>query len=121
MSKYLILVIDDNPEWLFLARRLLHQEGYEVMTAHNGSLGLGLAESQTPDLILLDLMMPSMNGLEICQHLKGNPETAKIPILIVTSAPKQLHEQGLTAGANMVLQKPIQLQKLKTAIRECLS
>ena len=79
-----ILVIDDLPENVFMLQDRLLQEGYEVSTAYGGNDGLEKAYSTKPDLILLDVMMPDMNGFEVCKTLIHNDRTKHIPIILVT-------------------------------------
>ena len=80
-----ILVVDDVQETLAVVRRVLEREGYEVDTASNGQEGLDKTVADIPDLILLDIMMPVMDGMTMNRHLKENPATRKIPVVIVSA------------------------------------
>jgi len=84
-----ILVIDDLPENVFMLQDRLENEGYEVVTAYDGKTGIAKATNDMPDLILLDVMMPEMTGIEACRILKQDPATADIPIIIVTAKPSK--------------------------------
>jgi two-component system, cell cycle response regulator len=80
-----ILVIDDLPENVFMLQDRLEHEGYEVITAYDGKAGIEKAVSELPDLILLDVMMPEVTGIEVCKILVNNPLTQRIPIILVTA------------------------------------
>ena len=106
MSKT-ILVIEDDPIALRFARYTLLQEGYEVITAPNGLEGLRKAQTEAPDLIILDIMLPGIDGFEICHRLRAEPQTARTPILMLTSKAQESDRQtGLQAGADDYLTKP---------------
>ena len=100
MKKPKILIVDDEPDIVTVIERTLAAEGFDFCTAYDGIGALDLAGSESPDVILLDIMMPMMSGYEVCEQLKGNPQTRDIPIVCVTSAPqapKPLHEAGRSA------------------------
>src|SRR5213078_1965068 len=80
-----ILVIDDTPSTLVMLTKLLTERGYRVHPAEDGALGLRFVESVLPDLILLDLLMPEMDGYEVCSKLKNDPRTRHIPVIILSS------------------------------------
>lgn len=102
-----ILVIDDLPENVFMLQDRLENEGYEVITAYDGKTGIAKAISDMPDLILLDVMMPEMSGIEVCKNLKQNPATADIPVIIVTAkSSAEDAKEGLEAGAFDYIKKP---------------
>ena len=84
MGKARILVVEDNRSLVRVYERLLQKEGYEVLTAFDGLEGLQKALKEKPDLIILDIIMPKMDGYEVCRYLKRNPDTATIPVLILT-------------------------------------
>ena len=95
-----VLVVEDSPVQALALVELLQREGMEVLCAPNGRSGLLLAERYLPDIIVLDVQMPEMDGLEACRQLKGNPHTANIPIVLLTahSEPHVLKE-GFEGGA----------------------
>ena len=102
-----ILVVEDDPIALRFARYTLLQEGYEVITAPNGLEGLRKALSDNPDLIILDIMLPGIDGFEICYRLRSEPITARTPILMLTSKAQESDRQtGLKVGADDYLTKP---------------
>ncbi len=103
-----ILVVDDLEPNLRLLEAKLKSEYYTVYTANNGFDALDLAKQKDPDIILLDVMMPKMDGFEVCKKLKGNPETAGIPVVMVTALTEQEDRvKGLECGADDFITKPI--------------
>lgn len=104
-----ILVVDDEPENLELLEGVLSSTSHTVRTAGGGREALQAVEQEVPDLILLDLMMPGVSGFEVCEMLRADPRTARIPIIIVTAlAQLGVKERALTLGADDYLTKPIQ-------------
>ena len=102
-----ILVIEDDPIALRFTRYTLSQESYQVITAPNGLEGLRKAQAEKPDLIILDVMLPGIDGFEICHRLRAEPETARIPILMLTAKAQEADRQtGLKMGADDYLTKP---------------
>lgn len=116
-SKPTLLVIDDIPENLTLMYQLLKEE-YKIKGANSGLKGISIAESTSPDLILLDIMMPDMDGFAVCEQLKANPTTAHIPIIFLTAKSEQLDEyKGLKLGAVDYITKPIHPDIVKARVR----
>lgn len=116
-----ILVADDDPCNRGLLRDLLEAGGHAVIEATDGADALEKAVSEACDVILLDVVMPRMDGLEACRRLKANPETAHIPVLIVTAlTEKEQHYQGIDAGANDYLNKPISRRDVLLRVRNAL-
>lgn len=108
MTKKKILIIEDNEQNLYLATFLLEKRGYNVVQARNGQQGLEVAASEHPDLILLDIQLPVMDGYEVARRLKQAEETKLIPIVAVTSyAMAGDRETVLAAGCEGYLEKPI--------------
>jgi CheY-like chemotaxis protein len=102
-----ILVIDDDLETRSLIQIILSKEGYELTTARSGETGLQLAKKTRPDLVLLDVMMPDMDGFEVCRRFRNNPELAHTPIIMFTAANRpQDKAEGFAAGVNDFLSKP---------------
>ena len=116
-----ILVIDDLPENVFLLQDRLESEGYEILTAYDGKTGINKAISELPDLILLDVMMPEMNGIEVCRTLVSNPSTVNIPIILVTAkAGAEDTREGLEAGAFDYIKKPFNKIELLARVNSAL-
>ena len=117
-----ILVIDDDVDTLRLVGLMLQRQGYEVIAASNGSLGLTKAFEERPNLILLDVMMPDMDGFEVTRRLRKNPATASIPILMFT-AKNQLDDKvtGFEVGADDYLTKPTHPTELQAHVKALLS
>jgi len=116
-----ILVIDDLPENVFLLQDRLENEGYEVITAYEGKSGLNKAISEQPDLILLDIMMPDITGLDVCKKLGGNEETSHIPIILVTAKIEAEDiKEGLEAGAFDYIKKPFNRIELLARVKSAL-
>ncbi|HEY3128458.1 MAG TPA: response regulator [Acidobacteriota bacterium] len=116
-----ILVVDDEEQNRLLLRDLLEVQGYEVSEAEDGEQALQKTAEVQPDLVLLDLMMPKLDGFEVCRRLKRNPETAPIPILLVTSLnERNVRLTGIEAGANDFLNKPIDAQDLVLRVRNAI-
>jgi PAS domain S-box-containing protein len=103
-----ILVVDDNDQTLQLIGYILRGQGYEVVNAMSGSDALNLALSEKPDLVVLDLMMPDMDGLEVCRLMRADPRMAHIPIVMLTAkAHPSERAEGLRAGADDYITKPV--------------
>lgn len=115
-NKPLILSVDDVPENIHVVKGILSAD-YMVSAAINGPLALKIAEKQQPDLILLDVMMPEMDGHEVCRRLKANPVTAHIPVIFVTAMTEEKNEvAGLEVGAVDYVTKPISPQVLRSRV-----
>jgi class 3 adenylate cyclase len=109
----LVLVVDDDEANRMLLRDLLETHGYEIVEAENGEQALQKVEQRPPDVILLDVMMPRLDGFEVCRRLKNDARTAHIPILIVTALSERMERmKGIAAGASDFLTKPVDLQEL---------
>jgi putative two-component system response regulator len=112
-----ILIVDDTPENIDVLRGIL-ADRYSIRAATNGALALRIAEKQSPDLILLDVMMPGMDGYEVCQRLKANPETASIPVVFVTAKAETEDEQtGFDVGAVDYITKPVNPALVNARVR----
>ena len=102
-----ILVIEDDPSALRLIKYTLQQEGYEVLTVPDGLKGLRKARSEPPDLIIIDIMLPGIDGFEVCHRLRVEPQTARLPILMVSAKSREIDKAtGLAVGANDYISKP---------------
>lgn len=110
MAKKRILLVDDEPNVLKLLGKRLEFNNYEVATAQNGKEGITKALEWKPDLIVLDLLMPDMDGVQVCNQLKANQATCGIPVVMLTAAGIENAEKiGLAAGAVAVINKPFLL------------
>ena len=107
-----ILVVDDQPINVQLLKRKLEREGMQVIAAYTGKEAITLVEDEKPDLILLDVMMPDMDGIEVCQILQANPDTKSIPVIFITArTSKEGKLEGLNVGAVDYITKPIDLDE----------
>jgi CheY-like chemotaxis protein len=109
-----ILVVNDQPGLLKGAGKLLRDAGYSVLEAANGADALELAREQTPSLVLLDLVMPGIDGYEVCRRLKFNPSTKAIPVVVMTGHKLTADDRtvGLNAGADAYITLPLQRDEL---------
>jgi CheY-like chemotaxis protein len=116
-----ILVVDDNTDNLDLVSKILRLDGYEVITAGSGQDALLQVGSLTPDLVILDMMMPNMDGMELCRQLRQLPDCARIPIIMLSafSDPKDTRDAKI-AGANTLIGKPFDLEALGKKVRTLL-
>lgn len=116
-----ILLIDDDKAFLGIVSRVLRDQGYETQTLSSGKAGLARALERPPGLIVLDLVMPGLGGLEICQRLKQRPETAGVPVLILTGNDREGQDVAcLDMGADDYLTKPIGSERLLARCRALL-
>ena len=115
-----ILVVDDEPDIVKVLVARLKEQGYETITALDGNQALVQAEQHQPDLIILDIMMPGMDGTEAAQKLRENPKTRGIPIIFLSALQTKTEEQneGEKIGGNVILAKPFEINILLTKIRE---
>jgi DNA-binding response OmpR family regulator len=117
-----ILVVDDEPEAVELLEFNLKQAGYAVSSAADGAAALKKARAQTPDLIVLDVMLPEMDGFEVCKTLRLEPATARVPILMLTAKAAEIDRVlGLELGADDYLTKPFSPRELLLRIKKILA
>jgi len=101
-----ILIAEDSKTQVEILRHLLESDGYSVKVAYNGREALDQIKKEQPDLVLTDVMMPEMNGYELCKNLKSDPDTSSIPVILVTSLDsKEDREHGITVGADAYIVK----------------
>lgn len=118
VKKPRILVVDDEPLIVKLLAQHLEEEGFTVLTAGDGREGLMKARTEAPDLILLDLILPKLNGYEVCTMLKQDTRYQRIPIVMLTAKAHEKDEQlGKACGANLYLRKPFQMPPLLEHLR----
>ena len=117
-----VLAVDDSPTILEMIRAILVAGGYEVITASDGQEALNAARSEAPDLILLDVMLPKLDGYRVCRLLKFDQNYKNIPIIMLTSkAEEQSVVTGIRTGADQYLTKPIEPERLLSAVADELS
>lgn len=117
-----ILVVDDEPNMLLSLEYLLKKQNYNVLLANNGTEAIELIKKHKPDLTLLDVMMPDIDGIQICEFIKSSPMYNHIKILFLTGKTDAKDiEIGLMAGAEGYLTKPFSIQQLYSKIEELLS
>ncbi len=115
-----ILVVDDSPDNVFLIRTILEEEGYTVSTAENGAYALEKIAQSPCDLVLLDLMMPGMDGYEVTKRVRENTELPFIPILLITAHDSPNVAHGLDLGADDFIRKPVTVDELLARVRSLL-
>ena len=116
------MVVEDDPDQLEVIRSTLKAAGFAIGTAANGIDALLKTRSVSPDLIVLDLMLPGLNGFDICESLRQDPATASVPIIMLTGMHGQFGRfAGLEAGASEFLYKPFNPQELISKVEELLS
>ena len=116
-----VLLVDDSATVLMMERMILAAERFEIVTASNGQEAHEVAKRELPDLILMDIVMPRMSGLEACKLLRSDPATRHIPIILVTTRGEaQTMEQGYENGCNDYVTKPVNSGELLTKVRNIL-
>ena len=115
-----LLIVDDVPDNLFLVRTILEDEGYEIITSSNGHDALKIIESEPPDLVLLDVMMPLMDGYEVTRRIRAMKDLPFIPILLITAYDRANAVKGLDLGADEFIRKPIEADELLARVRSLL-
>ena len=121
MQSYKILVVDDEEHIRKILKFKLEKHGYSVITAENGEIALQIIRRESPDLIILDLMMPKMDGFEVCKRIRRNFQTAQIPIIMLTAKSDMADKiKGLGGGANDYLIKPYSNDELLLRVKNVL-
>ncbi len=123
MTRKKILLVDDAETILMMERMILNKAGYELITAKNGEDAVSKAAAERPDLILMDVVMPKMNGFEACKQIRANEATKTIPIIMVTTRGEaESVESGFESGCDEYVTKPINgleiVSKVKSALGE---
>lgn len=121
MEKATILIVDDEEDIIELVRLNLTREGYQTLACTTGEKALEIAESRRPDLVMLDLMLPGIDGMEVCRRLKANPQTRQIPVLMLTAKGEEADVvTGLELGASDYMTKPFSGKVLAARVRRLL-
>jgi len=118
MSKKRILVVDDEVDLVETVRFSLELEGYDVLVAYNGEEALNQARKENPDLILLDLMLPKLDGYKVCRLLKFDERYKHIPVLMLTAKIQEKDKStGMETGANEYITKPFEMDELMKKVK----
>jgi len=115
-----ILVVDDSDDTREMMAKLLELESFTVVTAEDGCAGLDAAASERPDLIITDINMPNLNGIEMIRMLRKQPEFGMVPILAITAYGSSVADEAIEAGADRATTKPIEFETLIDGIRQLL-
>ena len=113
-----VLIVDDNESFRRLNAEFLKMDGHEVLTARNGRETLALIREERPDVLLLDIMMPGMDGYEICRQIKSDPGTQDIMVAMITALPSSERFKSFQAGADEHITKPIPSRQLRDTVRQ---
>jgi two-component system cell cycle response regulator DivK len=122
VNAYRVLIVEDNEKNMKVLRDLMQLQGYRTLEARDGISGLEVARSEHPDLILMDVQLPVMDGYEVTRRMKADETTRDIPVVAVTSfAMKGEEERARAAGCDAYLNKPINIHMLVTTVKKYLS
>lgn len=122
-----VLLVDDDMEFCEAAKLLLESKGYAVATANDGKEGLEKVRSELPDLVILDVMMPEMNGYDVCVVLKADPEFKNLPVILLTAVDQSVFKttytrhMGLMTEADDYIAKPVEPEELVSRVQEFLN
>lgn len=117
-----VLLVDDMMTVIMTEKMMLASEGYELETASDGLQALDRVKAEPPDLVLLDMMMPNLDGIETCKRIKGNPDTRHIPVIIITTRGEDdRKKRGYEAGCDDYITKPFGKTELVSKVRALLS
>ena len=116
-----ILIVDDSPSQLLGIKRIVEKLGHETLSAEDGAAGVEVAKQEMPDLILMDVVMPNLNGFQATRTISKNADTAHIPIILVTTKDQETDRVwGMRQGAKAYVTKPIKEEELVKALQEFL-
>lgn len=117
-----LLLVEDDPDIQLVARMALKRSGFTVTVAHNGAAALDAIRADRPDVILLDWMMPDIDGIEVCRRIKNDPATTSIPVIFMTARSQQSEiSRGIAIGATGYIVKPFDALALGKQVREILA
>ena len=116
-----VLIVDDSPSQLMGMKRIIEKLGHDIVTAEDGALGVEAAKREMPDLILMDVVMPNLNGFQATRSIAKNPDTSHIPIVLVTTKDQETDKVwGIRQGAKAYLTKPVNEAALIQLVKELL-
>jgi twitching motility two-component system response regulator PilH len=116
-----IMIVDDSPTDMHLLKKILEKNGFNTLTASDADEGIQVAKRERPDLILMDVVMPGLNGFQATRELSSDPETSAIPVIIVTRKDQQVDRVwGIRQGARDYITKPVKESTLMSLIKEAL-
>ena len=116
-----IMIVDDSPTDMHLLKKMLEKNGFNTLTASDADEGIQVARRERPDLILMDVVMPGLNGFQATRELSSDPETSAIPVIIVTRKDQQVDRVwGMRQGARNYITKPVKEGALMSLIKEAL-
>ena len=116
-----ILIVDDSPSQLLGIKRIVEKLGHETLSAEDGAAGVEVAKAEKPDLILMDVVMPNLNGFQATRTISKNADTAHIPIILVTTKDQETDKVwGMRQGAKAYVTKPIKEEELVAVLKELL-
>lgn len=122
MTRKRILIVDDEPNIVLSLEFLMQREGYQVATAADGDTALEALAAQAPDLVILDVMLPKVNGFDVCRRIKADPRWKGIRVLILTARGRDTEvSKGLGLGADLYVTKPFSTKELMAQVRELLA
>src|SRR5690348_13318681 len=117
-----ILIVDDSPSQLLGLKRLVEKMGHETLTAEDGAAGVEAAKRELPDLVLMDVVMPNLNGFQATRSISKDPTTAHIPVILVTTKDQDTDRVwGMRQGARAFVTKPVNEAELTKAVTEALA
>jgi DNA-binding response OmpR family regulator len=122
-----VLLVDDDVEFCEATKLLLESKGYEVVLAYDGKEGLEQVRAEGPDLVILDVMMPEMNGYDVCVVLKADPELKKLPVILLTAVDRDLFKttytraMGLMTEADDYIAKPVEPEELVKRVHDLMN
>jgi CheY-like chemotaxis protein len=119
-ESYRVLIVDDVADNLFMLQNFLESEGYTVDVAHSGAIALDKMQTSAPDLVLLDVMMPEVNGYELTRKIRRDPKLHSLPVVLLTAQVESCRIKGLAAGASDFVRKPVDLEVLHNIIKTLL-
>jgi two-component system alkaline phosphatase synthesis response regulator PhoP len=113
-----VLVVDDESDFIQLLKYNLENQGFDILTASDGMEALNVARRELPDVVLVDLMLPDIDGFSVCEILRSQPSTSKVPIIVVSALDGEyVRSRGIRAGVSCCFKKPVDMKMLGESIR----